>query len=129
MPGLAEEMAAFGGGKKQKVELGKQLESFLAGALPDFTHMTVLMYMVREARDGCSTGDIAKFIGDPKKVIQAVLDRFLKLEIVRTSGGLFKKYFFNREGPKAALVHRLLKLWEHPHTHELILKRVLGSGA
>ncbi len=127
MPGLGQEMAAFSG-KKQKVELGKQLESFLADALPDFTHLTVLMYMVREARDGRSTGDISKFIGDPKKVIQRVLDCFLKLEIVRTSGGLFKKFHFNREGPRASLVSRLLKLWEHPQTHDLILKRVLGSG-
>ncbi len=127
MPSLAEDMAAFGGSKE--LELGKNLKAFIKSALPDFTHMTVLMYMVREAREGCSTGDVAKFIGDPKRVVQKVIDRFLQLEMLRTSGGLFKKYQFRRDGPRAELVVRLLKLWEHPQTHDAVLKRVLGAGA
>lgn len=127
MPGLAGDLAAFGG--RKELELGKNLEAFIRSALPDFTHMTVLMYMVREAGEGCSTGDIAKFIGDPKRVVQKVIDRFLQLEMLRTTGGLFKKYVYRRDGPRAELVARMLKLWEHPQTHDAVLKRVLGAGA
>ena len=123
MPGLGREMAFLGG--KKDLALGPALDRFIAAALLDFTHMTVLMYMVREARGGCSVGDIAKFIGDPKRVIQQVLDRFLGLELVRVSGGIFKKYAYQREGPRAGLVVKLLKLWEHPEGHQMVLRKIL----
>ncbi|MHC4915629.1 MAG: MarR family transcriptional regulator [Planctomycetota bacterium] len=105
--------------------LDKQLEEFIRIALLDFTHMTVLMYMVREAREGCSVGQIAKVTGDSKSVIQRVLDRFDELDMVSRSGGLFsRKYAYDRGGPRAELVSRMIKLWEHRSAHELILQKI-----
>jgi hypothetical protein len=125
MPGYAQQMADFSG-KKSGVALGKQIEQFIDQALLDFTHMTVLLYLVREGKSGCTPGGISSVIGDPKKVIQQVLDRFQKLGLVRISGGfLSRKYFYEREGPRAMLVSRLIKLWEHKQAHEVVLKKVL----
>ena len=125
MPGLGKDMAAFG--QRQDLQLGRNLEEFISVALRDFTHLTVLMYMVREARAGCSAGDIARITNDPKPEIQAVLDRFRLLNMVREAGGLFaRKYMYEREGPRAHLVSALLKLWEHKSTHDEILRRVLA---
>jgi hypothetical protein len=125
MPGLGQQLAEFGG--RGAVQLGKNLEEFISIALRDFTHMTVLMYMVREAREGCTAGDVAGVTSDPKPVIQAVLDRFLQLQLIREAGGFFsKKYIYQREGPRAQLVVNLIKLWEHKGAHEEILRRVLA---
>jgi hypothetical protein len=119
-------MAEHGGGG-QKASLGATMENFIDTAIVDFTHMTVLIYLVREAKAGCTAGDVSKVIGDPKKVVQRVFDRFKELGMVRVSGGLLsKKYFYEREGPKALLVSKLLKLWEHRQGHEIVLKRVLA---
>lgn len=114
----------------QQIELGKGLESFISAALPDFTHMTVLIYLIRQAKDSCSAGDVASTTGDPKAAVQAVLDRFEKLELVRCSQGLLgRKYAFHREGPRAELAIRLIKLWEHPQSHETILRRIFAGRA
>ena len=124
MPGLGHEMAALGG--KKQFSLGPKIEGFIREALPDFAHLTVLMYLVRQAKGGCSAGEVAKFIGDPKKVTQKVLDRFERLEMVRVAGGILgKKYAYERNGPRALLVDRLLKLWEHPQAHDLVLRKIL----
>jgi hypothetical protein len=125
VPNLYEEMGAVGA--RKQLDLGKAMDGFIADALPDFPHFTVLMYLVRQAKEPCSAGDIAAVTNDPKKLIQDILDRFLGLELVRTSGGLFgKKYLFERQGPRSELVTRLIKLWEHPQAHEAVLRRILG---
>jgi hypothetical protein len=126
MPGLSEELGALGA--RKQLDLGKAMNGFLAEALPDFPHFTVLMYLVRQAKEPCSAGDVAAVTNDPKKLIQDVLDRFARLELVRTSGGLFgRKYSFERQGPRSDLVYRLIKLWEHPQAHEAVLRRILGT--
>jgi DNA-binding MarR family transcriptional regulator len=114
----------------QQVDLGKGLESLITAALPDFTHMTVLLYLMRQAKDAVSASDVAAATGDPKAAIQAVLDRFEKLELVRCSQGLLgRKYAFHREGPRSELAIRLLKLWEHPQSHEVILRKIFAGKA
>ncbi len=125
MPGLSEHLSSFRG--NQQIDLGKNLTGFIDSALPDFTHLTVLMYLVRGARTPVTPGQIADETGDPKKMIQQVLDRLEKHGIVRISSGfLTKKYALDREGAKMELVTRLVKLWEHPQTHEAVLRRVLA---
>ncbi len=127
MPGLGRDMVKLGGAKKKELVLGTKLEEFISIALLDFTHMTVLMFMVREAGGGCSVGQVAKVTGDSKAAIVKVLDRFEQLKVVRSSGGLFgKKYAYERNGPRAELVSRMIKLWEHRAAHELILKKILA---
>jgi hypothetical protein len=112
----------------QQVDLGKGLESFIAAALPDFTHMTVLIYLVRHVKGTCSVGEVASASGDSKAVIQAVLDRFQRLELVRASRGLLgTKYAFARDGVRGDLAIRLLKLWDRPQTHETILRRIVSG--
>ena len=116
--------------RSQQIELGKGLESFIAAALPDFTHMTVLIFLSRLVKDTCSVGEVAEATGDSKAAVQAVLDRFAKLELVRCSQGLLgRKYAFLRDGARADLAIRLLKLWEHPQAHELILRKIFAGRA
>ena len=110
----------------QQIDLGKSMGEFIDSALPDFTHLTVLMYLVRQAKGPCSCGGIAGETSDPKRLIQGVLDRFEKMGLVRVSSGfLSKKYALDRDGAKMDLVSRLVKLWEHPQSHEVVLRRVL----
>ncbi len=126
MVGLSDHMGAIRAGQ-QPIDLGKTMGDFIDQTLPDFTHLTVLMYLVRRAKGPCGIGDIAGETGDPKKTIQEVLDRFEKLGVVRTSSGfLSRKYALDREGPRMELVARLIKLWEHPQSHEAVLRRVLA---
>jgi hypothetical protein len=124
VPGLSEELSAYR--PTRPVELGKGLENFIDTALPDFTHLTVLLYLMRKARGPCTAGEIAEETGDPKKTIGDVLERFERLEMVQPSAGLFtRKYQLNRQGAKMDLVARLVKLYEHPQAHEAVLRRVL----
>jgi hypothetical protein len=128
MPGFAEQMAEFG--SQKEVKLGAQIEAFVDKAVPDFTHMTVLLYLVKETREGQTVGAITKVTGDAKAVVQAVLDRFERLGLLRVSEGfLSRKYAYERENQQAAMVSRLIKLWEHRETHHLILNRVLAPKA
>ena len=127
MPGYAQQMADFGGQKQ--LSLGPQFEAFIDSTLLDFTHMTVLLYMVRHGRDGCSPADIAGITGDSKRVVQKVLQFFEEQGLVRSVGGLLsKKYVYEKEGRQAQLVFNLLKLWEHKQTHELVLRRILAPS-
>ena len=127
MPGYAREMADFGA-RREGASLGKPMESFIDNAIPDFTHMTVLIYLVREGREGVTVGEVSKIIGDPKRVVQAVFERFLKLDMVRVEAKLLsKKYHYQREGARAHLVSKLLKLWEHKEGHEIVLRRILAT--
>jgi hypothetical protein len=119
-------MAEFGG-RREEARLGEAMENFIASALLDFTHMTVLIYLVREGRTGVTASDVAKVTGDSRRTVQGVLDLFLQLEIVRLEKKLLgARYHYQREGPRAHLVASLLKLWEHKEGHSLVLKRVLG---
>jgi DNA-binding MarR family transcriptional regulator len=125
VPGLSGELNAFQADRP--LELGKGIEKFIEAALLDFTHLTVLMYLVRKAEGPCTPGEIAEDIGDPKKTIADVLERFEKLAIVRSSPGLLtRKYLLDRQAAGMELVIRLIKLWEHPQTHGAILHRVLA---
>jgi len=125
MPGLSDHMSDIRS-SSQPLDLGKSVGEFIDAALPDFTHLTVLMYLVRQAKGPCTVGNIAGETGDPKKTIQDVVARFEKLGVVRSSSGfLSKKYVLDRDGPKMEMVGRLVKLWERPQSHEVILRRVL----
>jgi hypothetical protein len=126
MPGLAQQMADFGG-KREETSLGKGMEEFIDTAILDFTHMTVLIYILREGRDGVSVGQICSVIGDPRKIVQGVLKHFVELGMLRATGGILsKKYLYEREGPRAHLVSKLMKLWKHKDGHEIVLRRVLA---
>ena len=128
MPGWGQDMAAYGG--KKDIQLGKKLDGFIKSALPDFTHMTVLIYLVRGSQEGCTAGNIARLTGDPKREIQKVLDRFKGLELVRVSGGLLnRKYAYEHGSPQAQMVTNLLKLWRHPQSHGVILRKILDPKA
>jgi DNA-binding transcriptional ArsR family regulator len=125
MPGLSDELASLGG-SRQPLELGKAIEGFIAATLPDFTHFTVLMFLTRQAKGFVSAGDVAEVTGDSKRTVGAVLERFKELGLVEASGGfLSTKYAFKREGQQAELAARLLKLWEHSQTHQIVLCRLL----
>jgi hypothetical protein len=124
MPDMTDHFSSMRAG--QQLDLGKSVGDFIDAALPDFTHLTVLMFLVRQAKAPCTVGDIAGETGDPKRTIQAVVDRFEKMGVVRTSSGfLSKKYALDRDGPRMDMVGRLVKLWEHPQSHEVVLRRVL----
>jgi hypothetical protein len=125
VPGLSDQLSSFH--SSQTVDLGKGLCALIDEALPDFTHLTVLMYLTRNAKGPVTVGEVADQTGDPKKAIQAVLDRFEKQGIVRCSVGfLSRKYAVDRESLKMELIGRLVKLWEHPQSHEAVLRRVLA---
>jgi DNA-binding transcriptional ArsR family regulator len=125
MPGLGEELASFRA-RSPEIELGRNLEDFISEVLPDFTHFTVLMFLVRQARGFVSAGDVAEITGDSKGTVRAVLELFKERGLVEVSGGfLSTKYAYRRDGPKAELVVRLLKLWEHSQTHQAVLCRLL----
>jgi hypothetical protein len=74
MPGMSEHLGDLR--SSQSIELGKGLCGLIDDAFLDFTHLTVLMYLVRTAKGPCGPSDIADVIGDPKKAVQAVLVRF-----------------------------------------------------
>ncbi len=129
MPGFAQQMADFSS-KPEKVELGKAMDGFISTAIRDFTHMTVLIYLISEGRDGVTVGQISSVIGDPKKVVAGVVKHFEGLGLVRMVGGvLSKKYMYEREGPRAMLVSKLMKLWAHKQGHGVILRKILTPGA
>ena len=125
MPGLSDQLSDFH--SSQTVDLGKGLCALIDEALPDFTHLTVLMFLIRSAKGPVTVGEIAEATGDPKKAIGAVVDRFEKQGLVRCSTGfLSRKYAVDRESIKMELIGRLVKLWEHPQSHEAVLRRVLA---
>lgn len=116
----------------RKVDLGKAVDGFLAAAAPDLVHMKVLACLVREAKSPAPAGDIAAVVRASKAEVQAALERFEKLELAKASLGLLgRKYAFLHEGPRSDLAVKIIKLWEHPQTHEAIFRKVTGkpSGA
>ena len=130
MPGYSDYLNDFRGSGAQPLDLGKAIGGFIDSALPDFTHLTVLMFLVRNAKTPCTAGAIADETGDSKRTVQAVLERFEKHGMVRSVPAfLSKKYALNREGAGMEVVGRLAKLWDHPQSHEAILRRVLAPKA
>jgi hypothetical protein len=128
MPGLSDELAGLRTGS-QDLDLGPGLDKFISEALPDFTHFAVLMFLARQAKSFVSVGEVADVTGDGRSVVAAVLERFHKLGLVESSGGLLTtKYAFKRAARQAETVARLLKLWTHPRSHQTILRRLLAGG-
>lgn len=131
--GMTQEFRAFRAAKQ--VSLGKGLDGFVASALPDVAHLGVLTYLVHNSKEQHAAAGIAEAVGEPKGAVQDALERFEKLGLVRrASGMLARKYGFAREALSAELAVRLIKLWEHPQTHETVLRAVLarqegGPGA
>ena len=130
MPELSSGMAgdSRAGRDTGKIDLGRVVDGFLAAAAPDLTHLKVLAHLVRDVKNPTPVGDIAAVVRAPKAEVQAALERFEKLELAKSSLRLLgRRYAFLHEGPRSELAVKIVRLWEHPQTHEVILQRVISK--
>ena len=125
--GLTGEFRAYHASKQ--VNLGRSLEELIALAVPDVLHVWVLARLVGAGKEGCSVSQVAVGADAPRSAVTAALERFEKLGLARSRRRLMSRsYVFAREGARADLAIRMVKLWKHPQAHGSVLNRIMQSG-
>lgn len=125
--GMTGDFRAFHASRK--VDLGGPLESFIGLAIPDVHHILMLDRLVRAGKDGGTPAALRENVDVPKASASTALNHFEKLGLARAKRNLMSKtYTMVRDGTRADLAIRLVKLWKHPQAHQSVLQAILKAA-
>jgi len=113
--------------EQETVTFGPNTEKLLESVTRNFADFTILLVFYNEKSRSFRPAEIAGLVNESKQVVREVVNHLIDNEILRENGRLTKSYTYLGKNKWDATIYNLIKLWKHPKTHDVVLRKLLAG--